>query len=332
MLTIDEINTLTKNWLKGDFDNFIHHCFKDGKTESRYRMEADRLRSKHLERLNLAYVNTDEPYHPVITLTDKGMELRDSLTALEDSPELRRANLNLRLHRLGMCCDKNSLPVDFLITLATSDRSKRVRIKAATKLMKKGDVLMAGKLVELAGSPDRDVRLAAAPYAPPSLYADETDVDVIRAVIKAGRADETCYRKWTSSEEPFEIRLEAGELVHDEKEVERMLADMDEKEQVTFLGRYDRFNTGERSARLCMSVDPTLEWSATRIPDEYLEQAAKDKLGNWGFKTRMESYYDAYRKVLEMEVLFSGSDSRMLRKIRACAEADYRKSRQKQAN
>lgn len=327
MLTIDEINTLTKNWLESDFNDFIHHCFKDGKTESRYHMEADRLWSKHLERLNLAYVNTDEPYHPVITLTDKGIELRDSLTALEDSPELRFANLNLRLHRLYTSHEK-SLTVGLLVTLATSDRSKRVRIKAAAKLMKKGDVAIADKL---AVSPDRDVRLAAAPYATPSLYADETDVDIIKAVIKAGRADETCYKAWTNSEKPFEIRLEAGELVHDEKEAERMLADMDEKEQVAFLVRYDRFNTGERSARLCMSVDPTLEWSATRIPDEYLEQAAKDEHGNWGFKTRMESYYDAYREVLEMEVLFSSSDSRMLRKIRARAEADYRKACQKQA-
>lgn len=86
MLTIDEINTLTKSWIESDFDNFIHNCFKDGKAESRYRMEADVLWSKHLGKLNLAYVNTDEPYHPVIILTDKGRELRDSLNALEDSP------------------------------------------------------------------------------------------------------------------------------------------------------------------------------------------------------------------------------------------------------
>lgn len=36
----------------------------------------------------------------------------------------------------------------------------------------------------------------------------------------------------------------------------------------------------------------------------------------------MEADYDAYRKVLEMEVLFSGSDSGMLRKIRTLTDEE----------
>ena len=57
---------------------------------------------------------------------------------------------------------------------------------------------------------DPKVRILAAPYADPHLFLDETDPDVVGAVIKGGLADDVCRERWTSPDKPFGVRSRPG--------------------------------------------------------------------------------------------------------------------------
>lgn len=114
--------------------------------------------------------------------------------------------------------------------LLVAGRSGRTRVDAARMLME--DVDGGREYADrLAKCWDPKVRILAAPYADPHLFLDETDPGIVRAVIKSGHADDVCRERWTSPDEPFEIRLAAGALVTDE-EAGRMLDAMEPDERI----------------------------------------------------------------------------------------------------
>lgn len=215
-MEIKEINEPTRNWTVDEFADFLHYRLQHGDRESiRSWWRSTSLLCK-LEATGLAGLDGDE-----VALTPAGIELRDALYLLEDSPDIADANLNLRRHRLLDWHD-HALDPEALLRLA-SGRSGKVRVEAARALMDEensGDRSLADKL---ATNPDPKVRAIVAPYADPHLFLDETAPDVIRAVVRGGRADDVCRERWTSPDEPFGIRLAAGALVTDGEEVDRML-------------------------------------------------------------------------------------------------------------
>lgn len=323
-MEIKEINAPTRNWTVDEFADFLHYRLQHGDRESiRSWWRSTSLLCK-LEATGLAGLDGDE-----VALTPAGIELRDALYLLEDSPDIADANLNLRRHRLLDWHD-HALDPEALLRLA-SGRSGKVRVEAARALMDEensGDRSLADKL---ATNPDPKVRAIVAPYADPHLFLDETAPDVIRAVVRGGRADDVCRERWTSPDEPFEIRLAAGALVTDGERADRMLDAMEPDERVMFLGAYPRLAVGKRAVDACRATgdEAPLEYSMTRVPDGYLREALESKSGHWGLKSRVEDYRQALREAMRLERLFAGPDSQVLAEIREQVEAEIAKEEER---
>lgn len=324
MENIKEINEPTHNWTVDEFAGFLHYRFQNGDREFIRNWWRSTSLLRKLEATGLAGLDGDE-----VALTPAGIELRDALYLLEDSPDIADANLNLRRHRLLDWHD-HALDPEALLRLA-SGRSGKVRVEAARALMDEengGDRSLADRL---ATNPDPKVRAIAAPYADPHLFLDETDPDVIRAVVRGGRTDDVCRERWTSPDEPFEIRLAAGALATDGERADRMLDAMEPDERVMFLGAYPRLAVGERAANACRATgdEAPLEYSMTRVPDDYLREALESKSGHWGLKSRVEDYRQALREAMRLERLFAGPDSQVLAEIREQVEAEIAKEEER---
>lgn len=324
MIRLDIIDNLTDDWTVNDFAGFLHYRFQNGDREPRrYWYQYGSLLAK-LVRRGWAEESDDE-----VVLTPDGAMFREALLVLEDSPDIADANLNLRRHRLLDWHD-HALGSEALLRLA-SGRSGKVRVEAARALMDEengGDRSLADRL---APSNDPEVRAIVAPYADPHLFLDETDPDVVGAVIKGGLADDVCRERWTSPDEPFEIRLAAGALVTDGERTDRMLDAMEPDERVMFLGAYPRLAVGERAANACRATgdEAPLEYSMTRVPDDYLREALESKSGHWGIKSRVEDYRQALREAMRLERLFAGPDSQVLAEIRGQVEAEIAKEEER---
>lgn len=324
-MEIKEINELTHNWTADEFADFLHYLLQHGDHESmRSWWHSTSLLAK-LVRRGWAEESDDE-----VVLTPDGAMFREALLVLEDSPDIADANLNLRRHRLLDWHD-HALDSEALLRLA-SGRSGKVRVEAARALMDEensGDRSLADRL---ATNPDPKVRVIVAPYVDPHLFLDETDPDVIRAVVRGGRTDDVCRRRWTSPDEPFEIRLAAGAFVTDGEEADRMLATMSGYERIRFLCAYPRLAVGKRAVDACRATgddEAPLEYSMTRVSDDYLREALESKTGHWGLKSRVEDYRQALREAMRLERLFAGPDSQVLAEIRGQVEAEIAKEEER---
>lgn len=304
-MEIKEINELTHNWTADEFADFLHYLLQHGDHESMRSWWRSTSLLRKLEATGLAGLDGDE-----VALTPAGIELRDALYLLEESDGLADARLNLRVHRLE---DRHAAPLGAdTLMLLVAGRSGRVRADAARMLMEDVD--------------------GGREYADPHLFPNETDHDVIEAVIKGGRADDVCRERWTSPDEPFEIRLAAGALVTDGERADRMLDAMEPDERVMFLGAYPRLAVGERAANACRATgddEAPLEYSMTRVSDDYLREALESKTGHWGLKSRVEDYRRALREAMRLERLFSGPDSQVLAEIREQVEAEIAKEEER---
>lgn len=311
-----EINELTRNWTADEFADLLHYRFQHGDREPARGWWRGAGLLRKLEAAGLAERDGDE-----VALTPAGAGLRDALHALEESDGLADARLNLRIHRLE---DRHAAPLGAgTLMLLVAGRSGRARVDAARMLLE--DVDGGREYADrLAKCRDPKVRILAAPYADPHLFLGETDPDIIRAVIKSGRADDVCRERWTAPVWPFEIRLAAGALVTDETEADRMLAAMTGHERIRFLGEYPRFAVGRRAVDACRADGdhaPLLETDMTHVPDDYLREALESD-GHWGIKVRVDDYRKALRETLRLERLFSGPDSALLAEIRGQVEAE----------
>ena len=324
MIKLDIIDNLTDDWTVNDFADFLHYRFQNGDREPRrYWYQYGSLLAK-LVRRGWAEESDDE-----VVLTPDGAMFREALLVLEDSPDIADANLNLRRHRLLDRHD-HALDSEALLRLA-SDRSVKVRVEAARALMDEergGDRSLADRL---ATNPHPKVRAVAAPYADPHLFLGELNPEVIRAVVRGGRADDVCRERWTSPDEPFEIRLAAGALVTDGEEADRMLATMTSHERIRFLSGYPRLAVGKRAVDACRAGDDEapLEYSMTRVPDGYLREALESESGHCGLKSRVEDYRRALREAMRLERLFVGPDSQVLAEIRGQVEAEIAKEEER---
>ena len=324
MIKLDIIDNLTDDWTVNDFADFLHYRFQNGDREPCwYWYQYGSLLAK-LVRRGWAEESDDE-----VVLTPDGAMFREALLVLEDSPDIADANLNLRRHRLLDRHD-HALDPEALLRLA-SDRSVKVRVEAARALMDEengGDRSLADRL---ATNPNPKVRAVAAPYADPHLFLGELNPEVIRAVVRGGRADDVCRERWTSPDEPFEIRLAAGALVTDGKEADRMLATMTNYERIRFLSAYPRLAVGKRAVDACRAIgdETPLEYSMTRVPDGYLREALESESGHCGLKSRVEDYRRALREAMRLERLFAGPDSQVLAEIRGQVEAEIAKEEER---
>ena len=318
-MEIEEINELTHNWTADEFADFLHYLLQHGDHESMRGWWRSTSLLRKLEAAGLAELDGGE-----VALTPAGIELRDALYLLEESDGLADARLNLRVHRLE---DRHAAPLGAdTLMLLVAGRSGRARFDAARMLME--DVDGGRKYADrLAKCWDPKVRILAAPYADPHLFLDETDPDVVGAVIKGGLADDVCRERWTSPDKPFGGRFAAGALIADGKEADRMLAVMDPDERVRFLGTYPRLAVGKRAVDACRvgGDEPLLEYSMTRVPDGYLREALESESGHWGLKSRVEDYRQALREAMRLERLFAGPDSQVLAEIRGQVETEIAK-------
>lgn len=110
-----------------------------------------------------------------------------------------------------------------------------------------------------------------------------------------------------------------------------MLDAMEPDERVMFLGAYPRLAVGERAANACRATgdEAPLEYSMTRVPDDYLREALESKSGHWRIKSRVEDYRQALREAMRLERLFSGPDSQVLAEIRGQVEAEIAKEEER---
>ena len=318
-MEIEEINGLTHNWTVDEFADFLHYRLQHGDRESMRSWWRSTSLLRKLEAAGLAGLDGGE-----VALTPAGAELKRALYLLEESDGLAGARLNLRIHRLE---DRHAAPLGAgTLMLLVAGRSGRTRVDAARMLLE--DVDGGREYADrLAKCWDPKVRILAAPYADPHLFLDETDPGIVRAVIKSGHADDVCRERWTSPDEPFEIRLAAGALVTDEGEAGRMLDAMEPDERITFLCEYPRLAVGQRAVNACRADDDhasLLETDMTRVPDGYLREALESN-GHWGIKLRVDDYRKALRETLRLERLFSGPDSQVLAEVRAQVEAEIAK-------
>ena len=323
-MEIKEINELTRNWTADEFADFLHYRLQHGDRESIRGWWRSTSLLRKLEATGLAGLDGDE-----VALTPAGIELRDALYLLEESDGLADARLNLRVHRLE---DWHAAPLGAdTLMLLVAGRSGRARVDAARMLME--DVDGGREYADrLAKCWDPKVRILAAPYADPHLFLDETDPDVVGAVIKGGLADDVCRERWTSPDKPFGVRFAAGALVADGEQADRMLATMTGYERIRFLSGYPRLAVGERAANACRTAGDDgapLEYSMTRVPDDYLREALESKSYHWGLKSRVEDYRQALREAMRLERLFAGPDSQVLAEIRGQVEAEIAKEEER---
>ena len=316
-MEIEEINEPTRNWTVDEFADFLHYRLQHGDRESIRSWWRSTSLLRKLEATGLAGLDGDE-----VALTPAGIELRDALYLLEESDGLADARLNLRVHRLE---DWHAAPLGAdTLMLLVAGRSGRARVDAARMLME--DVDGGREYADrLAKCWDPKVHILAAPYADPHLFLDETDPDVVGAVIKGGLADDVCRERWTSPDKPFGVRFAAGALVADGEQADRMLATMTGYERIRFLSGYPRLAVGERAANACRTAGDDgapLEYSMTRVPDDYLREALESKSYHWGLKSRVEDYRQALREAMRLERLFAGPDSQVLAEIRGQVEAE----------
>ena len=315
-MEIEEINELTHDWTVDEFAGFLHYRLQHGGRESMRGWWRSTSLLRKLEAAELAESDGGE-----VALTPAGAGLRAALYLVEESDGLAGARLNLRIHRLE---DQHAAPLGAgTLMLLVAGRSGRARVDAARMLME--DVDGGREYADrLAKCWDPKVRILAAPYADPHLFLGETDPDIIRAVIKSGHADDVCRERWTSPDEPFEIRLTAGALVADGEQADRMLATMTGHERIRFLVEYPRLAVGQRAVNACRADDDhasLLETDMTRVPDEYLREALKSDR-HWGVKLRVDDYKKALRETLRLERLFAGPDSQVLAEVREQVEAE----------
>lgn len=148
----------------------------------------------------------------------------------------------------------------------------------------------------------------------------------LEATGLAGLADDVCRERWTSPDKPFGVRLAAGALVTDGEEADRMLATMAGYERIRFLCAYPRLAVGQRAVDACRvgGDEPLLEYSMTRVPDEYLREALESDR-HWGIKLRVDDYKKALRETLLLERLFTGPDSQVLAEVREQVETEIAK-------
>lgn len=323
-MEIEEINEPTRNWTVDEFADFLHYRLQYGDRESIRSWWRSTSLLRKLEATGLAGLDGDE-----VALTPAGIELRDALYLLEESDGLADARLNLRVHRLE---DWHAAPLGAdTLMLLVAGRSGRARVDAARMLME--DVDGGREYADrLAKCWDPKVRILAAPYADPHLFLDETDPDVVGAVIKGGLADDVCRERWTSPDKPFGVRFAAGALVADGEQADRMLATMTGYERIRFLSGYPRLAVGERAANACRTAGDDgapLEYSMTRVPDDYLREALESKSYHWGLKSRVEDYRQALREAMRLERLFAGPDSQVLAEIRGQVEAEIAKEEER---
>lgn len=323
-MEIEEINEPTRNWTVDEFADFLHYRLQHGDRESIRSWWRSTSLLRKLEATGLAGLDGDE-----VALTPAGIELRDALYLLEESDGLADARLNLRVHRLE---DWHAAPLGAdTLMLLVAGRSGRARVDAARMLME--DVDGGREYADrLAKCWDPKVRILAAPYADPHLFLDETDSDVVGAVIKGGLADDVCRERWTSPDKPFGVRFAAGALVADGEQADRMLATMTGYERIRFLSGYPRLAVGERAANACRTAGDDgapLEYSMTRVPDDYLREALESKSYHWGLKSRVEDYRQALREAMRLERLFAGPDSQVLAEIRGQVEAEIAKEEER---
>ena len=321
-MEIKEINELTHNWTADEFADFLHYLLQHGDHESMRGWWRSTSLLRKLEAAGLAELDGGE-----VALTPSGIKLRDALYLLEESDGLADARLNLRVHRLE---DRHAAPLGAdTLMLLVAGRSGRVRVDAARMLMEdEGGRTYADRLAKCW---DPKVRILAAPYADPHLFLNETDHDVIEAVIKGGRADDVCRERWTSPDEPFGVRFAAGALVADGEQADRMLATMTGYERIRFLSGYPRLAVGKRAVDACHADDdhaPLLETDMTRVPDDYLREALESDR-HWGIKLRVDDYKKALRETLRLERLFAGPDSQVLTEIRGQVEAEIAKEEER---
>lgn len=311
-MEIKEINELTHNWTADEFADFLHYLLQHSDHESMRGWWRSTSLLRKLEAAGLAELDGGE-----VALTPSGIKLRDALYLLEESDGLADARLNLRVHRLE---DRHAAPLG----------AGRVRFDAARMLME--DVDGGRKYADrLAKCWDPKVRIFAAPYADPHLFLDETDPDVVGAVIKGGLADDVCRERWTSPDKPFGVRFAAGALVADGEQADRMLATMTGYERIRFLSGYPRLAVGKRAVDACHADDdhaPLLETDMTRVPDDYLREALESDR-HWGIKLRVDDYKKALRETLRLERLFAGPDSQVLAEIRGQVEAEIAKEEER---
>ena len=323
-MEIEEINEPTRNWTVDEFADFLHYRLQHGDRESIRSWWRSTSLLRKLEATGLAGLDGDE-----VALTPAGIELRDALYLLEESDGLADARLNLRVHRLE---DWHAAPLGAdTLMLLVAGRSGRARVDAARMLME--DVDGGREYADrLAKCWDPKVRILAAPYADPHLFLDETDPDVVGAVIKGGLADDVCRERWTSPDKPFGVRFAAGALVADGEQADRMLATMTGYERIRFLSGYPRLAVGERAANACRTAGDDgapLEYSMTRVPDDYLREALESKSYHWGLKSRVEDYRQTLREAMRLERLFAGPDSQVLAEIRGQVEAEIAKEEER---
>lgn len=321
-MEIKEINELTHNWTADEFADFLHYLLQHGDHESMRGWWRSTSLLRKLEAAGLAELDGGE-----VALTPSGIKLRDALYLLEESDGLADARLNLRVHRLE---DRHAAPLGAdTLMLLVAGRSGRVRVDAARMLMEdEGGRTYADRLAKCW---DPKVRILAAPYADSHLFLNETDHDVIEAVIKGGRADDVCRERWTSPDEPFGVRFAAGALVADGEQADRMLATMTGYERIRFLSGYPRLAVGKRAVDACHADDdhaPLLETDMTRVPDDYLREALESDR-HWGIKLRVDDYKKALRETLRLERLFAGPDSQVLAEIRGQVEAEITKEEER---
>lgn len=321
-MEIKEINELTHNWTADEFADFLHYLLQHGDHESMRGWWRSTSLLRKLEAAGLAELDGGE-----VALTPSGIKLRDALYLLEESDGLADARLNLRVHRLE---DRHAAPLGAdTLMLLVAGRSGRVRVDAARMLMEdEGGRTYADRLAKCWNP---KVRILAAPYADPHLFLNETDHDVIEAVIKGGRADDVCRERWTSPDEPFGVRFAAGALVADGEQADRMLATMTGYERIRFLSGYPRLAVGKRAVDACHADDdhaPLLETDMTRVPDDYLREALESDR-HWGIKLRVDDYKKALRETLRLERLFAGPDSQVLAEIRGQVEAEITKEEER---
>ena len=322
-MEIKEINELTHNWTADEFADFLHYLLQHGDHESMRGWWRSTSLLRKLEAAGLAELDGGE-----VALTPSGIKLRDVLYLLEESDGLADARLNLRVHRLE---DRHAAPLGAdTLMLLVAGRSGRVRVDAARMLMEdEGGRTYADRLAKCW---DPKVRILAAPYADPHLFLNETDPDVVGAVIKGGLADDVCRERWTSPDKPFGVRFAAGALVADGEQADRMLATMTGYERIRFLSGYPRLAVGERAANACRTAGDDgapLEYSMTRVPDDYLREALESKSYHWGLKSRVEDYRQALREAMRLERLFAGPDSQVLAEIRGQVEAEIAKEEER---
>lgn len=271
----------------------------------------------------VGYIELDEDkssYH----LTQAGREYIDDFRKKVESRDLTGTTAEQRVWLvISKLNSNNDDDRNLLLSFVDTDRSRYVREAALYELRRSGTPISGPEWNRFAHNKDKRIRRAAAAFADPMEYAEESDEDVIGMVIRVRR--DGIPRKLVSRW--YERNVTAATAIMDSSDIDRMIDDRNFDMLRAMAGNNPKLFTTKQGEQVKALFDETgdarlrdvldrLLRNGCGIPADVLFAHVDDPM----VSARLEEYRKAYIHFREAERMFADPDCWLAREQRRIAD------------